>query len=428
MSHIRFTFLLMAVMLASCGTPKTAAVTSEPGSVTFTVDDKVEPIESDHDLTVKGEDIARLRLCEIRVGHDELKVLKSSFEKDAFINFGEDAVYTMLCRAFAWHRPVVLSPDVIWTLIAQGFSHHVNEHPEAFRDKIVSHAGKMRLEVTALEDPFSENGDWDKYISGFVEQIDRNTKEDIAKLVAADFSTTGPLESLAAKVTLMETVKAYFEYDLFYISCGIPYIKLTGTPDDWRKVLSKTRKLSDYGMDWWVKELVPILEQFIKASEGKPDQAFWQDIVMTKRPGEIRGGLKGCGPRVKKGSVTFYDGWFLKLFPYSKDGRTPAKVAPHQRMISELSRVPVNFMVKDEAGNVLSEIKLEMMAGIVGAGEDPATKALTPKFGWLIYEAESEESIEKARKELQDFFRKPASPAGKKYQFEFSTPSAKAVL
>ena len=57
----------------------------------------------------------------------------------------------------------------------------------------------------------------------------------------------------------------------------------------WREVLSKTRKLSQYGLGWWVRKLNPILEQFVQAAEGNPDQKFWQDIVRTKKPGEVRG-------------------------------------------------------------------------------------------------------------------------------------------
>lgn len=66
-------------------------------------------------------------------------------------------------RAYADHRPLVLSPDIIWLLIAQGFAQHINANAEELRPKLVRHAGKIDLEVRrddfqkgSLENPWSE--------------------------------------------------------------------------------------------------------------------------------------------------------------------------------------------------------------------------------------------------------------------------------
>ena len=50
--------------------------------------------------------------------------------------------------AFSEHRPLRLTPDHIWLTIAQGFSHHVNNHAATLRPKLVAHQGKMVLQVT----------------------------------------------------------------------------------------------------------------------------------------------------------------------------------------------------------------------------------------------------------------------------------------
>ena len=103
----------------------------------------------------------------------------------------------------------------------------------------------------------------------------------------ADFSTTGKTERMASQITLMSTVKAYFDYLVVVGVCGLPSITIEGTPDDWRKVLDKTRRLSVYGIEDWVDELEPILEEFVAASKGKPNVRFWQDIVKRDRIDEI---------------------------------------------------------------------------------------------------------------------------------------------
>jgi hypothetical protein len=50
-------------------------------------------------------------------------------------------------RAFAEHRPIVLSPDAVWLTIAQGVAQHVRLHAEELRPLPVNHSGRRRLTV-----------------------------------------------------------------------------------------------------------------------------------------------------------------------------------------------------------------------------------------------------------------------------------------
>ncbi|MEU4222037.1 DUF4419 domain-containing protein [Actinoplanes sp. NPDC026623] len=61
-----------------------------------------------------------------------------------------DGVHPLLSavgRAFAEHRPLVLTPDAVWLTIAQGVAQHVRLNAEQLRPRLVSHAGRKRLEV-----------------------------------------------------------------------------------------------------------------------------------------------------------------------------------------------------------------------------------------------------------------------------------------
>jgi len=49
--------------------------------------------------------------------------------------------------AFSQHRPLSLSPDDIWLVIAQGFGHHVTKNAEALRGRLVRHQGRRGLTV-----------------------------------------------------------------------------------------------------------------------------------------------------------------------------------------------------------------------------------------------------------------------------------------
>ncbi|HEY2585505.1 MAG TPA: DUF4419 domain-containing protein, partial [Tepidisphaeraceae bacterium] len=131
--------------------------------------------------------------------------------------------------AFHGHHRLAISPDHIWLLICQGFAAHVNANAERLRHKLVSFEGKQRIDVVredfvkgAMENP------WEEVFPEFVEKL-RDYLGDTADLLTPRFSTTGTVEVAACQITLMDAVKAYFEYG-FYSGCGIPGVTLEGTP------------------------------------------------------------------------------------------------------------------------------------------------------------------------------------------------------
>src|SRR5262245_32545640 len=52
-----------------------------------------------------------------------------------------------LHHGFASHRPVSLSPDMIWLTLCQGFAQHINLNAERLRSQLVSHQDKLKLVV-----------------------------------------------------------------------------------------------------------------------------------------------------------------------------------------------------------------------------------------------------------------------------------------
>jgi hypothetical protein len=56
-------------------------------------------------------------------------------------------VIAALHRAFTQHRPLCLSPDMVWLLLCQGAAHHINLHAEELRDRFVGHQGRARIVV-----------------------------------------------------------------------------------------------------------------------------------------------------------------------------------------------------------------------------------------------------------------------------------------
>lgn len=307
-----------------------------------------------------------------------------NFQTDSIASYDNNSFAKGMMNAFANHWPVVLSPDVIWLLISQSFADYVNKYPKKVGKLIVDYDGMMKLTALTSQDLMQESSLqlWEEVLDQFTKQIADNTKNGLAQVLDASFSTTGPTERLVSRMTLMSAVKPYFNYEVIYLVCGIPDITLTGTSDDWRQVRQKAASLRGYGIDWWIDELDPILEQFIKASEGQADTGFWQDMVMKKRPGQIR--YASCD-----GSETSeFDGWFLKFYPYDQKGRTPSQVKYNHPLRPEIVCVPFKYKVINPELDLEMEYDLELWGGIVGVLQNPKDESITPQIGWMLRRAD----------------------------------------
>ena len=230
-------------------------------------------------------------------------IIAKSESPDSLVSFGPNSFFNGMYQAYADHRPFVLSPDIIWLLISQGFARHINANQESMRNELVDFSGKLSLivrEDKKLEDPTLS---WEKIFPQFTEQISQYAGKHLTELLTCNFSTTTSLEKVASEITIMEAVKPYFEFIIIRIVCGIPEITLEGTPEDWEKLLHKARGLKEYKLDWWISELEPLLEEFVKASKGEVNKDFWRNMFKYHS-------------QKRYGAPNIIDGWIVKFFPY----------------------------------------------------------------------------------------------------------------
>lgn len=385
--------ILLAFITMTSYAQKSKIVARTQGSITFVVDENLTPNEYFHRGLYNGESIAKFMLSEEQIPVDAQRIIATSFSDENNLKLmGKDAFYRSIVEAYANHQSITLSPDMVWLVISQGFARYVNAHAEKLRPKLVNHNGKMDLAIQTSKDLLKEDVDWSSLIGDFASQINKYTKGGIAKTITADFSTTGTVERVASQITLMESVKSYFEYIVYRIACGIPSVKLQGTAADWRRVLEKTKQLEQYGLGEWGGELQPILKEFIKAAEGTPNQSFWKNIVKRQNTERLKGGV--CSPD----KPTELDGWLLKLFP-DENGKTLDKVSHTKDMPAEYVRVGFKYRVINPLnGKLMSETPMELWAGFIGAKVDKEKNMVTPKVGWLVRVAESDDDILKELK------------------------------
>ena len=343
--------LLLALVSLTALANDSRIIAQSPGSISFVVDENLKPVDYFFTPTDGGE-IARLWMAPpmnktLNAAEKNNSLVASSFANEHNLKYqGEGPFFSTLVTAYANHMSVTLSPDMVWLLISQGFARYVDEHAEKLRSLFVDHDGKKPLIVEGTDVLF-ENVDWPKLIGAFASQIEENTKGGIAQVITADFSTTGPVERVASQITLMKSMEHYFEY-VYVTTCGIPSITLKGTPEDWQRVLEKAKKLSQYGLDGWVKELEPILTEFVRAAEGHPNQRFWQCIV-------------------KK-----IDG---KTYDFVEYGTSS--------LGSEIVRVEFNYYLIGQA------FPMELWAGFIATEVDTTARMLTPKIGWMAILSEN---------------------------------------
>lgn len=387
---IRVCILLVSLMATVSMMAQKDVIRKSNGSITFVVDEGLEAPE-EHLFTGNSSQVVNWLMMEKGLSHNH-GVVRTSFDGRTMAAYAGSTFFQVMTTAFAEHRPVVLTPDMVWLLISQGFAQHVNQNPEKLRPLLVNHKGELTLQAIIEDNDYGKelkDLNWEVVFDQFVDQINKNSKNDIAKTMTADFSTTGTAERIASQVTTMNAFQHYFKYEVIRLSCGIPYITLKGTPDDWYKVIAKTKALEKYNLKWWTDKLIPILEEFVKTAQGKPNRQFWRCIVKKIPVDELRGG--GCSREMP----TKLDGWFINFFPYDENGRTPAEVSREHKMLNELLSVDFKYKEYDKQGHLKRELPMQFLAGFVGVVEDEKTFGLTPQIGWMVREVNPAKQEEK---------------------------------
>ena len=299
----------------------------------------------------------------------------ASHQDKSLVDLGNHAFLKSMHQAYADHRPFVLSPDMIWLLISQGFAHHVNHNAEALRDQFVNFQGKKELIVKENRiRTGKEDSPWHVVFPQFTEQIASHTGKELIQHLTADFTTTGPTEKVVSEITIMDAMKPYFKYIVMSAICGIPRITLEGTAEDWGKVIEKTRFLEKFQLDWWIPHLIPVLQRIKATVEGNLETKFWKDMFKVKTESGY-------------GAFQYINGWIVRFFPYTEIGeqRDLHKMYLHdmKELPSECVNVPFEF--REQQPDFSWKIfQMEFIGGFVGAKQHPKTLALRPEIGWMV--------------------------------------------
>jgi hypothetical protein len=294
--------------------------------------------------------------------------------------------------AFSEHRPLLLTPDIIWIAIAQGFAQHINNHAESLRLRFVNHQGKQQLVIATQQIP-NQLQHWSEAVQQWALQIRDRVGADLYRLLECNFSTTTPITQTASHVVMMNAFQQYFDY-VMYCICGIPEITLLGTVEDWQSICDRVQMMAEYDLEWWTARLLPICREFVETAAGQPSLEFWRCIY---KPKPVYG-------------VELITGWLTDLFPYIQHSVTKAAsvrnpvleidrcelpnasssepffqqvahgISPESLPLG-ISQAPFQLITPDG-----KEYSLELVAGFIGVYQDSQQQTLQPEIGWAVRE------------------------------------------
>lgn len=351
--------------------------------IRFRVDDNLSsPEENLYSCT--DEQIIEKLLGSEQIDLSLANIVACSFTDTKQVFIGHDTMWQTFLTCFAEHRPIVLSPDMIWLVIAQSIASHIKSNAEFLRKIIVNHDGIKTLIVDSATDIFCEDTDWREILEEFYSQLSDQTKGSFMDLLVNNFSTTTIDSRIASISTIMGGVESYFKYIVRGFVCGIPEVTLCGRPDDWKKIQKKAEILNSLGMASWYEWLEPILSEFTRTSEGYPNRVFWQSTVLHT-PNDEFGLRRGCLPISKQ-----VDGWCHLLFPYYKGGelRDLGRATTLETYKAEMMRTKFEYHRIWPSHTEIYD--MELWAGFTGVKENPETFALEPQIGWFVRESEEE--------------------------------------
>jgi hypothetical protein len=282
--------------------------------------------------------------------------------------------------SFAQHRPLVISPDMIWLMICQGVAMHIENDTEGLRDKFVKFEGKKKISVR--RDDFkkgNEDNPWEDVFPQFTDSLKRYLQDGVYDFFIPEFSTTGIKQKNAFEIALLSSVKNYFDYN-FVTFCGIPEITLEGTTDDWSWILEQCKQMDKFDLGDWGKELVPLIKEFVNASEGKINLQFWKSIYKWLD--------ESGGP--------YITGWIVKFFPFVYEN---GKLIKNDLIYGEefaykglkpnfipsgLSKADIEWIYFEDVFSEPEIYNMEFYSGFMGISQDKQTKALKSEISWAV--------------------------------------------
>jgi len=184
-------------------------------------------------------------------------------------------------RAFAAHNPLALSPDLLMYLVLHEVALTVKQNPEKYRPLFSRAKDKQLVRVRHDGLRLGEPSPWHEVVGLFHTAMSERVPSNIMDIMLPSLSTHTVTSQAGSLVAFMDAASPYYGYRVM-TRCGIPSIRLLGTPEDYRKVLlscAELAKLFDKHLGRYFDYLLPVLATIADQAAGAPiKKDFWESI------------------------------------------------------------------------------------------------------------------------------------------------------
>jgi len=311
---------------------------------------------------------------------------------------------------FSHHRPVVLSPDIFWLTLLQGFAIHITTNSDSLKKALLIDHANTAILVKNDELVRGKSNQWPETIGALVDSTCKNVNQKYFDIFNSTYSTTDKNTNLAYKITFLNSVDDYFDYSA-QTACGIPYIVLEGKPEDWAQLNQNVKKMYGYGLDNWVGKMDKLTQNIYRSAIGKSDNAFWKNIYKYN---EQSGG----------NTVT---GWIVDMFPYLVSNGENIKFRKNEYISYTLKDSIINLeqnlrhheWVRGVTGGDFplgysqvdlnwiyynDTLKMNLIAGFFALEQNRQTMELKPIISWCIINKSDTAAIERTQFEIENDF------------------------
>lgn len=294
---------------------------------------------------------------------------------------GTSLLFQTLHDAYDKHLPVSLAPEVLWYAICHEMAYTVKSKPDDYAHLFTTTPDKKQKIV--VEVPFSYEGpnDWAAGIQMFDGELRSRVPDGIMEHLLPKFSTSTQESDIALLVAFMDAASPYYEYGMCTM-CGIPRIRLEGTPDDWKTLVVKAQALSEVfskDLGLYFEHLLPVLSTLSKAANGQDvGMAFWKSMV------KVDGGSGG----------PYVSGWLTAFWNYVSYAR--GKIVPKDKGMYDWSKLgPMHGLRPDSFTSHVTRVNFEwnyygrlipmgLVSGVIGVEMDG--DFLCPQLGFGVIE------------------------------------------
>lgn len=194
--------------------------------------------------------------------------------------------FTMLANAYSQHYGIVVAPHDIWMVTLSVVSSIIKESPDQYRSLFTKNSSGKETLLVMQDHPYRINTG---QLFNMIEKQSSLSRE----VLLPSFSTATDAYNESAMTAVLDAASQYYDYGMF--CCGLRFVDLRGTVDDWNTIYNSCRTIINTAVEQGMEatDLVAYLIRlcdFIAAimqsfSNDNQNADFWMSLFTKKNVG-----------------------------------------------------------------------------------------------------------------------------------------------